>query len=99
MKCNKHLLKAQSLQFLTFTKTLCFTLVESTNTYTDSFLITTEQKQLDMTKNVVQNTEDKIFVLKIKFSFGPDFGEKGYVKIAKGQNECQIENYAISYDV
>ncbi|CAL6115442.1 Cathepsin_B [Hexamita inflata] len=36
---------------------------------------------------------------KIKLSFGPDFGEKGFVKIAKGQNECQIESYAISYDV
>ncbi|CAL6031350.1 Cathepsin_B [Hexamita inflata] len=43
--------------------------------------------------------ESDVEYWKIKFSFGPDFGEKGYVRIAKGQDECQIESYAISFDL
>ncbi|CAL5985584.1 Cathepsin_B [Hexamita inflata] len=43
--------------------------------------------------------EEGVEYWKIKFSFGTGFGENGFVRIAKGQDECQIENYALVYEI
>ncbi|CAL6068006.1 Cathepsin_B [Hexamita inflata] len=43
--------------------------------------------------------EEGVEYWKIKFSFGAGFGENGFVRIAKGQDECQIENYALVYEI
>ncbi|CAL5985642.1 Cathepsin_B [Hexamita inflata] len=34
---------------------------------------------------------------KIKFSFGPDFGENGFVRMPKGENTFQIETHAFHF--
>ncbi|CAL6023399.1 Cathepsin_B [Hexamita inflata] len=39
--------------------------------------------------------ENGVAYWKVKFYFGPDFGENGYIKFIMGQNECGIEDYPL----
>ncbi|CAL6019317.1 Cathepsin_B [Hexamita inflata] len=39
--------------------------------------------------------ENGVAYWKVKFYFGPDFGEKGFIKFIMGQNECGIEDYPL----